>query len=260
MFVIKKLNYKNVYKILCYMELPIENQRVKIIIDDYCNGNELRFSQQIGISQPRINRLFNKDPRNNKYPLVSFEIIQAIINKFVIISPEWLITGKGSIKKNNDVFSEPNSVYHTNGDKIVDLQSVPLYNIEASAGIVTLFSDKTETKPIDYISIPNLPKCDGAVYVTGDSMYPLLKSGDIVMYKQIHDFKNGIFWGEMYLIGISYDGDDMVAVKYIQKSEKGERWIKLVSQNKHHDDRDVELKKVKALALIKASIRINSMS
>ena len=43
---------------------------------------------------------------------------------------------------------------------------------------------------LDYISIPRLPKCDGAVYVTGDSMYPLLKSGDIVLYKEVSDIKN----------------------------------------------------------------------
>jgi phage repressor protein C with HTH and peptisase S24 domain len=243
------------------MELPIENQRVKKVIDMYCEGNELRFSKEIGISQPRINRLFSLDPRSGKYPVVSFEIIQAIINKYIILSAEWLITGRGSVEISKEtVLQEPSLVYKKNGDKTLESQAVPLYNIEATAGIVTLFNDTKQTKPVDYIKIPNLPKCDGAVYVTGDSMYPLLKSGDIIMYKQINNILDGIFWGEMYLISIDQDGDEMVTVKYIQKSEKGEEWIKLVSQNKHHDDRDVSLTKVRALALIKASIRINSMS
>ena len=64
------------------MDLPIENQRVRQVLEYYSNGNELAFSKLIGISQPRINRLFSPDNRSNKYPLVSFEIIQAIINKF----------------------------------------------------------------------------------------------------------------------------------------------------------------------------------
>lgn len=63
------------------------------------------------------------------------------------------------------------------------------------ASIVPLFQNSDEIKPIDHISIPNLPKCDGAVYVAGDSMYPLLKSGDIVMYKEVIDIKN-IFTGD----------------------------------------------------------------
>lgn len=242
------------------MEFPIENQRVKKIIDLYCEGNELRFSREIGISQPRINRLFSLDPRSGKYPVVSFEIIQAIINKYIILSAEWLISGRGSFEISNSHLNAANTIYKKNGDISLDSQAIPLYNIEATAGIVTLFNDTKRTNPLDYIQIPNLPKCDGAVYVTGDSMYPLLKSGDIIIYKQINNILDGIFWGEMYLISIDQDGDEMVTVKYIQKSEKGEEWIKLVSQNKHHDDRDVSLSKVRALALIKASIRINSMS
>ncbi|MFM2394168.1 MAG: hypothetical protein RLZZ546_2150 [Bacteroidota bacterium] len=91
-------------------------------------------------------------------------------------------------------------------------------------------------------------------------MYPLLKSGDIVMYKQVHNIQDGIYWGEMYLISIDQDGDELVLVKYIQKSELGDNYVKLVSQNKHHQDKDIKIRKIKALALIKASVRVNSMS
>jgi len=142
-------------------------------------------------------------------------------------------------------------------DRIIEEQHVPLYSIEAAAGLIPLFyNGKPETK--DYIQIPHLPKCDGAVYVTGDSMYPLLKSGDIVLYKAIKDFQNGIFWGEMYLISIDIDGEEYISVKYIQKSQEPEH-IRLVSYNQHHADKDVHMSLVRALALVKASIRINSM-
>lgn len=201
------------------------------------------------------------------------------LEKFLIfysdISPEWLLTGRGEMLKpinenekwiedvrnerTEEILNDPNSVYRLKTDNTIENQSIPLYNLEATAGIVTLFKDSHEIEPIDYIQIPNLPKCDGAVYISGDSMYPLLKSGDIVMYKQIHDIKDGIYWGEMYLISMQDNGDEMVMVKYIKKSDR-DGYIKLVSQNKHHEDREVLLKKVKALALIKASIRINSMS
>lgn len=152
-------------------------------------------------------------------------------------------------------------IYKLKTDKVVNgNQSIPLYDIEAVAGLVPLFQDTKEDQAIDHISIPRLPKCDGAVYVTGDSMYPLLKSGDIIMYKQIHDINNDIFWGEMYLLSVGTDDEEYITVKYIQKSEKGEDYIKLVSQNKHHQDRDVKRSRIRALALVKASVRINSMS
>lgn len=79
--------------------LPVENQRVKKIIDFTTNGNVLQFSKEVGISQPRINRLFSIDSRNGKYPLISFEIAQAIINKFVNIRAEWLLTGEEPMLK-----------------------------------------------------------------------------------------------------------------------------------------------------------------
>jgi hypothetical protein len=47
-------------------------------------------------------------------------------------------------------------------------------------------------------------------------------------------------------------------VKWIHKSEKGDDFIKLVSENKHHQPKDFNINAVKGLALIKASIRINA--
>ncbi len=142
-------------------------------------------------------------------------------------------------------------------DHTLSRQSVPLYSIEGTAGLVPLFLNKQSLKPIDYINIPNLPKCDGAIYVVGDSMYPLLKSGDIVLYKQLRDL-NDIFWGDMYLLSIDLDGEEYVTVKYIQKSER-EGCVKLVSQNPHHADKEIEISRIRAVAIVKASIRMNSM-
>ncbi|QEE51552.1 S24 family peptidase [Flavobacterium alkalisoli] len=141
-------------------------------------------------------------------------------------------------------------------DRRKEMQVIPIYNMEASAGLVHLLDNPNSQNPIDYISIPNLPNCDGALFVTGDSMYPLLKSGDIVAYKNVQDIKNDIFWGEMYLVSLDMSGEELVTIKYVQKSEKAGH-IKLVSQNKHHQDKEVRLSKIRALALIKASIRYN---
>ncbi len=177
------------------------------------------------------------------------------------INPNWLLTGQGEMFVSNEEFLLHRSVemFPMRTDKTLEMQQIPLYDIEAVAGLLPLFNGKVSQTPIDYISIPRLPKCDGAVYVTGDSMYPLLKSGDIVLYKEIHDIKNEIFWGEMYLLSLDMSGEEYVTVKYIQKSEF-EGCVRLVSQNKHHQDKDVEFHKIKALALVKASVRINAMN
>lgn len=185
--------------------------------------------------------------------------LENILNLYIDLNPTWLLTGEGNMLKDEVVIQNEMQSFPLKTDRSLYNQQIPLYDIEASAGLVPLFSDSTYNVPLDYITIPNLPKCDGAIYVTGDSMYPLLKSGDIVLYKTISDFRNEIFWGEMYLLSVEMSGEEFVLVKYIQKADDP-NYVKLVSQNKHHQDKEVEIGKIRALALVKASIRINSMN
>lgn len=178
--------------------------------------------------------------------------INILIHEFNV-NPEWIEEGKGNM------FSALPDVnkFMLRTDNALPLQSVPLYSIEGTAGLVPLFAAENETEPINYIHIPHLPKCDGAIYIVGDSMYPLLKSGDIVLYKQLSDVGD-IFWGDMYLLSIDIDGEEYVTVKYIQKSDRKE-YVKLVSQNPHHADKEIAINRIRAIALVKASIRMNSM-
>ena len=169
------------------------------------------------------------------------------------VNPEWIESGKGEMFN-----AEPNLTPFTlRTDRSLPLQSVPLYSMEGTAGLVPIFEDESSVKPINFIHIPNLPMCDGAIYVVGDSMYPLLKSGDIILYKQLNDVRD-IFWGDMYLLSIDMDGEEYITVKYVQKSDH-EGYIKLVSQNQHHADKEVEVSRVRAIALIKASVRMHTI-
>lgn len=174
------------------------------------------------------------------------------------VNVDWLLTGKGQMLKSE--IENSGSVFALKTDNILQHQSVPLYDIQASASVVALFRDSSTETPVDHITIPNLPKCDGAIYVSGDSMYPLLKSGDIIMYKKVANEIDNMFWGEMYLVSlINNDGDEFVMVKWLHKSELGTDYVKLVSENRHHQPKDFHIRHIKGLALIKASVRINSM-
>lgn len=170
------------------------------------------------------------------------------------VNPDWLETGEGLMFNADPHLS---NAFAQRGEMSMPLQSVPLYDIEGTAGLVPLFTHQSNIEPTSYIHIPNLPKCDGAINVVGDSMYPLIKSGDIVLYKQLRDVDD-IFWGDMYLLSIDIDGEEYITVKYVQKSDR-EGYIRLVSQNPHHADKDVAIERIRAIALVKASIRMNSI-
>ncbi|MBR0336338.1 MAG: helix-turn-helix transcriptional regulator, partial [Alistipes sp.] len=156
------------------------------------------------------------------------------------VSPEWLESGVGEMFN-----ADPSLVkeFSRKTDNSLPMQSVPLYSIEGTAGLVPLFTDRMSIEPVNYIHIPNLPKCDGAIYVVGDSMYPLLKSGDIVLYKQLQSLED-VFWGDMYLLSIDINGEEYITVKYVQKSDRA-GYVRLVSQNQHHADKDVQVEKIR---------------
>lgn len=225
-------------------------KKINDIAIEFFDDNNSKFASRMATSETNI-----RNYRSKIIPKVDF--IVRLCNDLEI-SFDWMFNDLGTmkIKKEQPLVAATNE-FILKTDSRQNLQRIPLYDMEAAASLVKLFDGHENI--IDYITIPNLPKSDGALHITGDSMYPLLKSGDIVIYKRVNNIEDGIFYGEMYLLSINIDGDDTTVVKYIQKSDKGEQYIKLVSQNMHHSSKDIHLKHVKAIALIKASIRINSM-
>ncbi|BFO64085.1 helix-turn-helix transcriptional regulator [Chryseobacterium sp. KCF3-3] len=181
-----------------------------------------------------------------------------ILNNYPDINSEWLLTGKGEMLKGNNGY-EIDKTFHQSktAEPFADSNTIPLYDLPATAGVSQVFAENPQSIPIDHITIPNLPKCDGALHVRGDSMYPLLKSGDIVAYKVIHNIYN-IIWGEMYLIYVSHEGDDYFFCKFLKKSSK-EGYAEFISHNQHHQTVEFPLESIKALAMVKASIRFNTL-
>ena len=222
------------------------NERVKLIRKQL-GWTQEQLAQRFGIGKAALSMI-----ETGKAGLTNRN--RNILVQELNVNPQWLDSGKGAMFN-----ADPNlsASFGRGSEMAMPLQSVPLYSIEATAGLVPLFEQQEAHNPINYIHIPNLPKCDGAVYVVGDSMYPLLKSGDIVLYKQLHTLED-VFWGDMYLLSIDLDGEEYVTVKYVQRSER-DGYVRLVSQNQHHADKDIEISRIRAIALVKASIRMNSM-
>lgn len=230
--------------------------RIKTYLDE--KGIKVSSAETaIGVSNGALATPFN----HNK--TIKTDTLEKFLSVYDDIDTKWLLTGKKSYNEQEeyiiDQLRETNEMYKLRTDHNIEKQQVPLYNLEATTGLIKLFQNQGDVVPLDHIHIPNLPKCDGAIYVHGDSMVPLLKSGDIILYKIVHNISDGIFWGEMYLVSISFNDDEWITVKWIQKSDKGKNYIKLVSENKQHEFKDVPIKNIRALALIKASIRINTM-
>lgn len=237
-----------------------KKDRLESLILYYSEGKKSQFANKIGVTPQTISTWLSRG---------TFDI-ELVFAKCEHLSAAWLITGKGNMiehctksfeYKLEDVEAESNieiqPIAHEKITCIQEEQDVPLYDITAAAGCVSLFQDSHNQVPIDKIKIPNLAKCDGAMFTRGDSMYPILKSGDIVLYKVLPDL-NYIIWGETYIVCYDVLGDLYNVIKYVQRSSRPD-YLLLVSHNEHHQPFEVHISQVKAMALVRASIRYNNM-
>lgn len=228
---------------------------VKDRISQYLNYkgiSDYRFEKELGVSKGYWNKA--KNP--------SSDILVKMRSIYTDLSAEWLLTGEGQmLREENPSNSIVIPLAHSKTpEKTVPMSVFNLYDIDISAGLTRLFAEDGDRRKafLGQISIPNMPKCDGAVKVIGDSMYPLLKSGDIIAYREIHNIE-AIQWGEIYILQLEYDSDISVVVKYVKKSELGSDHVLLVSYNKEHDPKDIEIKNITAIARVILCIRQMSM-
>lgn len=220
-------------------------KKVNEIAVTYFEDNNSKFAAALGTNEANI-----RNYRSKIVPKVDF--IVKLCND-LDINFEWMFNDSGEMKKVKKQAGIP-LLYPTGTS---NNQGIPLYEMNPSGSLLDFFNQPPNI--IDYIQIPKLPKSDGALYILGESMYPVLKSGDIVIYKKVNNLKEGIYYGEMYLLSINIDGDDATILRYVHHSEKGEDYIRLISHNTAHAPKDINMEYIKAMALIKASIRINTM-
>ena len=167
------------------MTLPELNNRIFEVIEHYSDGNITEFSRSLsGISRQRLDRLFKVDPRSNKYPTVSPDIIREVLDKYPINS-DWLIKGEGTMLKKKEDEAVP--ILNPN------IKMIPLVSQYAQAGYLSGFGDEEYIKTLPKVPIIVDHEIKGeyiAFEVRGDSMdngtEESLIEGDILIGRKIH--------------------------------------------------------------------------
>ena len=62
----------------------------------------------------------------------------------------------------------------------------------------------------------------------------------------------------MYLVAFSIEGDEYLMIKYIKRGSRNDTVI-LDSENPAYDPKEIPLACIRALAIVKASVRYNMM-
>lgn len=191
----------------------------------YYSINSLTLSKKLGYkSSEKISRLFRDGGAKPSY-----DIIYDISNMFDI-NTDWLITGRGSMLKYNEVelinnkeVTQENELPEVN----YEYKGAPYYNVDFIGGFDLVLNDQTNN-PDYYINFPPYNK-EGVVWcnITGHSMEPELNNGDFIALKEMTDPIEYLPFGEIY--GIITD--NYRTVKRIRMSER-KGFVRLIPTNK----------------------------
>lgn len=188
----------------------------------YKKLSKREFQKTIGVSNSYIQNITTG---------IGANVLRRITEIYPELNTTWLLTGEGEMLS-------PRKEY----DNATDIapapcsQPVKLYDITASAGFFELYNDDNQ-RPIDTISVPSSVQADGAIYARGNSMQPVISSGDIIAFKVIND-PMYIAWGSIYIIDYSINGDHYTTVKILQPGSTTGT-IKLVSTNNDYPPREI---------------------
>ena len=119
-----------------------EKERIEKVMQ-HENMNSALFASAIGIQGSTLSHILNG--RNNP----SLSVLQAILNRFPNISPEWLIMGQGSMERNIKQSQAPTlfDSFAENISKPATLEQIPPQNIVREA-------EPIQTKSLNTVEIP----------------------------------------------------------------------------------------------------------
>jgi phage repressor protein C with HTH and peptisase S24 domain len=98
------------------------------------------------------------------------------------------------------------------------------------AGIRTVYHDE-HAVPDYVLNIPQFKDCNYGTRASGDSMYPEIRNGDLIVCKEL-PLDARIIFGDIYVV---HTKDGIETIKYIQQFVDGpeeDPWVLLVPHNK----------------------------
>ena len=170
--------------------------------------------------------------------------IMAMVENYPQYSSEWLLTGKGSMIKENKTAIPTATPAQNNTD------GIPLIPFSAMAGALTDERTALEYECERYV-VPAFKGADFLMTIKGTSMQPTYNSGDIVACQRVPMTSIFFQWNKPYVL----DTAQGPLVKRV-KPGSDQNHITLVSDNPDYDPFQLPLEQVNAVALVIGLIRL----
>lgn len=109
----------------------------------------------------------------------------------------------------------------------VQMKRLPLIPYEAAAGILRGETEGVRFDDCEHYVIPFFTDADFLIRVSGDSMQPTFRSGDLAACKFVQPIDMSFQWGKPYIIAT----DEGILLKRIYQKGNSRQYLSLVSDN-----------------------------
>ena len=210
---------------------------------------------RLGVSQREFAVRIGIDTSNlSKYLNGHIPVSDALLNRIVVnvgANKQWLATGEGL------PFAAGTRVVTASvpGIAVADQSSgrgTPVYDIDVTAGNAPRAMLFTDDRISGWVDMPQLlDPASKLVTVTGNSMAPVINSGDLIAVREVRDMSL-ILWGEIYVILL----DDYRMVKYVRRHPDRSLVI-LHSENAAYDDIELRRDAIRELMLVQSILHVD---
>ena len=213
------------------------------------------FREYLGIGQTafEVNIGVARGYFSNVKTLGSDRILR-IHTKYPELNIEWLVTGNGEMIKNAEREQKTIEISESAISE-TKRKGALIYDIDATCGLSGRDIEFTDEKVIGSIDAPEINPDSKIIFATGDSMLPLIASGDRVVIRKIEswDYFN---YGQVYLIITN----EYRLIKRVRRHPKdSDNLILLRSENSDYDDIDLPKREIIHLFIVENILSIKNI-
>jgi phage repressor protein C with HTH and peptisase S24 domain len=203
-----------------------------------------KFQDVIGVSNSYIQNISKG---------ISNDVLNRISIQYPELNTNWLLTGIGEMlqseERSEKIISIPQIAVSTKR------KGALIYDIDATCGLSGRDIEFTDEKVIGSIDAPEINPDSKIIFATGDSMLPLIASGDRVVIRKIEswDYFN---YGQVYLIITN----EYRLIKRVRRHPKdADNLILLRSENPDYDDIDLPKREIIHLFIVENILSIKNI-
>ena len=198
-----------------------KKDRLLSLIGHYSGGNKSEFARMIGVSPQAVNTWITRN---------TFDI-DIVYAKCLNVSPDWLLTGKGNMLKEEETkdVSAPVVSYDSKVGQ-------PYYDVDFLGGFSEIYNSRVSL-PDHNIIVPGFDRAHLWCNITGHSMEPQISHGDIIALRPCTS--DEIQYGEMYAVVL----DTIRTIKIIRRGSS-KKFLRYVPINPNFDEQEFEVNRI----------------